>query len=66
MSEAERIDARINALEERLAHAERAQEELSDMVRAQHAAIVRLLDTVERLEIALDGGPPGDQKPPHY
>ena len=59
-------EARIDALEERLAHSERTLDELSDMVRAQHAAVVRLLDTVERLEAALDGGTPLDQRPPHY
>ena len=57
---------RIAALEERLAHHERAQDELSDMVRAQQAAIIKLLDTVERLETALDGAAPLDQPPPHY
>ena len=58
--------SRVRGLEERIAHGERVQDELSDMVRAQQAAIRRLLDVVERLEAALDGGTPIDQPPPHY
>ena len=63
----ERLDDRIAALEARFAHQERAQDELSDMVRAQQAVIRRLLDTVERLEAAVDATGAGpDAPPPHY
>lgn len=58
--------ARLDALEERLAHHERTTDELSDLVRAQQVAIVRLLDVVERLEAAAEGTAPIDQPPPHY
>lgn len=56
--------SRVGALEERMAHHERALDELSDMVRAQQAALVRLLDVVERLEAAAE--PTLDGRPPHW
>ena len=56
---------RIVALEERVAHAERAHEELSEIVRRQQATIGRLVEAVRRLEETEQGGVI-DRPPPHY
>lgn len=65
-------DARLIDLQTRLAHQERAIEELSDMVRAQWAEIDRLSARSEALVERLrtlsedDDAPPVDRPPPHW
>lgn len=62
----------MSALEERVAHLIRAQEDLSDVVARQQAEIDRLTRRVEMLmlreaEREADGdAPAANQKPPHW
>ena len=66
--------AELRALEERIAHLERAVEDLSEVVARQDAEIARLTRRVEMLmmreaEREVDQGgtvPLTDQKPPHW
>ena len=67
-------DDRLADLESRLAHTERAFQDLSDVTREQWDEIDRLKRQVELLKDRIaelervDGGTPQleDQKPPHY
>lgn len=66
-------DDRLTELEIALAHAERAVEELSDVVREQAARVAVLERQVAALAARLgaveEGGgavPPADQRPPHW
>jgi SlyX protein len=64
--------ARLDDLETHLAHLSRTVEELSDVVARQDRTIGRLtraLDEVlerEAERAAQEGGPPANQKPPHW
>ena len=66
--------ARDTGLEERIAHLERAVDDLSEVVARQDAEIARLTRRVEMLmqreaEREVDAGgtiPLADQKPPHW
>lgn len=65
-------EARIEALEIRLAHQEVALEELTRTLLRQEQHMREHTETIERLELQVralapaDGAPPGDEKPPHY
>ncbi|MBU3029866.1 SlyX family protein [Paracoccus marinaquae] len=67
-------EARIEQLEEALAHLTRATEDLSEVIARQDAEITRLTRRVEMLmraaaEQQSDAGgaiPLADQRPPHY
>lgn len=66
-------DTRITVLEERLAHLERAAEELSDIVTAQRGEIdrlTRLVDMLTQREAQRDSDagayPFTDERPPHW
>ncbi len=64
--------ARIEALEVRLAHQEVALEELTRTLLKQEQYIREHSESLERLELQVralqpvDGASPGDEKPPHY
>jgi len=64
--------ARIEALEIRLAHQEVALEELTRTLLRQEQHMREHKDIIERLELQVralqpaDGAPPADEKPPHY
>jgi len=69
----EDLKARVQVLEELLAHRDGEVQDLSDMVNAQWKRIDLLERNVERtkdrivaLEDDVDGGPQADQKPPHW
>jgi len=64
--------ARIEALEIRLAHQEAALEELTRALLEQEQRVREHAETLQRLELQVraltsaDGAPPADEKPPHY
>lgn len=64
--------ARIEALEIRVAHQELALEELTRTLLKQEQHIRDHSELLERLELQVralapaDGAPAGDEKPPHY
>ena len=65
--------SRVDAIEEKLAHLERAVAELSDVVARQQKELDRALDRNQRLmdkvaALESDFGPSatGHEKPPHY
>jgi SlyX protein len=67
------MSARLDAIEEKLAHLERAVGELSDVVARQQKELERVLDRNQRLTDKLaalesDFGPSASaqEKPPHY
>ena len=64
---------RLDAIEEKVAHLERALNELSDVVARQQKEIdqalqrnQRLLDRIATLESDLGPSATADEKPPHY
>ena len=73
MSTSEPPDDRLTELESRLAHHERAADEISDVLAEQARALdalsqrlQRLTDRVTALEAGWGVTPPDDQPPPHY
>lgn len=68
-----RMSARLDSIEEKLAHLERAVNELSDVVARQQKEIDQALDRNQRLmdkvaALEADSGPSATayEKPPHY
>lgn len=65
-------EARLEALEIRLAHQEAALEELTSALLRQEQLVREHTQALERLELQVrtlapaDGAPPIDEKPPHY
>lgn len=70
MSDADRLAARVDALEERIAYQDETVDALNRTVTAQWAEIDALKRQLarlsERLEDAAGGAAPADRPPPHY
>jgi SlyX protein len=67
------MNQRLDSIEEKLAHLERAVNELSDVVARQQKELdaaldrnLRLLDKVAALESDLSPSATAQEKPPHY